>query len=469
MNKNIHINDLTKKEIKIKKNLKNLDSFLMSYHITPPFGLLNDPNGVIQKHGYYYIHYQWYPGGPTHGLKHWSLLKTKDFINFKDLGVSNIPNSKWDIDGAFSGSYFKLNKKGYVVYTGNVNENGKIIQRQIIGKLDKNQKIKKKINIIEDDTYYSHEFRDPIVTQNGGKNYIITAMKRKDNMSGFSNYLLKNNLLVKKKPDIFTKYSKSISMIECPNIFNIKKKNFLLYSVQGFENDDKYTLQNKFNVICQTYSNIDFENGKIYDESNFFEIDKGQDFYAPQVFKNEENKYILIAWLGDGKSKYHDKKFGWSNGLTLPRELKVKNGYLIQKPLKELQKLRKSKSKFKNDKIILESKSFELNLKIKHNLEIKIGNSEKFILIKFTNNEIIFDRSNVDYQIESLHSNIRYVKRIDEIDNVKIFVDNSSIEMFVNNFKTTITSRFFIKNLSEVNFNQIIKSKIYYLKNIKIK
>ena len=48
-------------------------------HICPPCGLLNDPNGLCWYEGYYHVFYQWYPFGPSHGMKHWAHVKSKDF------------------------------------------------------------------------------------------------------------------------------------------------------------------------------------------------------------------------------------------------------------------------------------------------------------------------------------------------------------------------------------------------------
>lgn len=43
-----------------------------SYHIHPPCGLVNDPNGLAYFGGKYHVFYQWFPFGPEHGMKHWA-------------------------------------------------------------------------------------------------------------------------------------------------------------------------------------------------------------------------------------------------------------------------------------------------------------------------------------------------------------------------------------------------------------
>ncbi len=55
------------------------DKWRLNYHLEPPFGLLNDPNGLAYFKGEYYIFYQWNPYKCEHKDKHWALVKTKDF------------------------------------------------------------------------------------------------------------------------------------------------------------------------------------------------------------------------------------------------------------------------------------------------------------------------------------------------------------------------------------------------------
>ena len=50
------------------------------FHIAPPYGLLNDPNGLIYWKGEYHLFYQWNPNACEHGAKHWAHLRSKDLI-----------------------------------------------------------------------------------------------------------------------------------------------------------------------------------------------------------------------------------------------------------------------------------------------------------------------------------------------------------------------------------------------------
>ena len=54
-----------------------------SYHIHPPCGLVNDPNGLAYFGGKYHVFYQWFPFGPEHGMKHWAHVISEDLIKWE--------------------------------------------------------------------------------------------------------------------------------------------------------------------------------------------------------------------------------------------------------------------------------------------------------------------------------------------------------------------------------------------------
>ena len=56
--------------------------FRPNYHLVAPFGLINDPNGLVFDGEKYHIFCQWYPYGALHGMKHWLHYTTSDFQNF---------------------------------------------------------------------------------------------------------------------------------------------------------------------------------------------------------------------------------------------------------------------------------------------------------------------------------------------------------------------------------------------------
>ena len=55
-------------------------------------------------------------------------------------------------------------------------------------------------------------------------------------------------------------------------------------------------------------------------------------------FEDENGRRILIGWMGIPDADYTNptEEAGWQHALTIPRELSVRDGKLIQQPIEEL-------------------------------------------------------------------------------------------------------------------------------------
>ena len=58
------------------------DPWRQAFHVQPPVGLLNDPNGLVQHRGTYHLCYQWHPFAPLHGLKMWAHVTSPDLVHW---------------------------------------------------------------------------------------------------------------------------------------------------------------------------------------------------------------------------------------------------------------------------------------------------------------------------------------------------------------------------------------------------
>lgn len=88
-----------------------------AFHIQPPTGLLNDPNGFSYYQGEYHLFYQWFPLGTDHGMKYWYHLKSKDLVTWNSAGIGIAPGDYFDSHGAYSGSALEHEGKLYMLYT----------------------------------------------------------------------------------------------------------------------------------------------------------------------------------------------------------------------------------------------------------------------------------------------------------------------------------------------------------------
>ena len=102
-----------------------IDSYRLGFHIMPPYGFLNDPNGLCQFQGVYHIFYQFCPwDAQGNTSKAWAHLTSDNFIHWKQQKIAIMPDTIADQDGAYSGSSCIYQNNMYLYYTGNVKKSG---------------------------------------------------------------------------------------------------------------------------------------------------------------------------------------------------------------------------------------------------------------------------------------------------------------------------------------------------------
>ena len=103
----------------------NTGKYGLVYHIIPPYGLMNDPNGLIFLKGQYHVFFQWNPTDTKHANKHWGHLVSDDMIQWKRVELALAPDQWFDKSGVYSGSAYVHNDQLWLFYTGNVKEKKK--------------------------------------------------------------------------------------------------------------------------------------------------------------------------------------------------------------------------------------------------------------------------------------------------------------------------------------------------------
>ena len=135
-------------------------------------------------------------------------------------------------------------------------------------------------------------------------------------------------------------------MWECPDFFELDGKQVLLISPQdmlpqGFE------YHNGNGTVC-IIGSYDKETDTFTEEKNQA-IDYGIDFYAPQTVVTPDGRRIMIGWMQNWDTcNLHSPERPWFGQMSLPREISVKDGRLIQKPIRELEKMRANKVEYEN-------------------------------------------------------------------------------------------------------------------------
>ena len=118
MNKEIYLEEYPKHK-NMRENVKR-DKNRLHFHMMPPTGWMNDPNGLCQFHGINHIYFQYTPFLAGWGTKLWGHYTTKDWIHYEEEEPFLFPDTKWDRDGVYSGSAIvKEDGIEYLCFTNN--------------------------------------------------------------------------------------------------------------------------------------------------------------------------------------------------------------------------------------------------------------------------------------------------------------------------------------------------------------
>lgn len=435
--------------------------YRLRYHITPPSGLLNDPNGVCYFDGKYHAFYQWNPLELNHSQKVWGHVVSQDLVHWEQANppYALLPSDKYDKDGCYSGSVFAFNDQLHVLYTGNVGHgevgpNRRKTSNQIHGIYNvETQMFDKKGIVIKGVPFgMTSHFRDPKMWKIEDKFYAIVGGQRKNKTGTAVVYTSKTLNRWKKIGELKTKMKNFGYMWECPDMFKLDGKDVFMFSPQGIEADGyKYQNRDQSGYVVGLFD----ERKALFDQfSDFEELDRGHEFYAPQTFLTPDGRRVLIGWMGiPGEEEHPTIKEGWMHALTIPRELSMSGNRIIQKPIKELQALRQEAIEY--GEFIVEDEIWEREELTGDAYELKVDVNvlaEVFELIVKSSVRIIYNRTTGVLTLERQGAHPKYKEsRSVYLGGEKhelqlhVFVDKSSIEVFVNGGKEVFTSRVFPK------------------------
>ncbi|TWT14273.1 sucrose-6-phosphate hydrolase [Streptococcus sp. sy010] len=440
----------TEKEIQDIKNNIAKSPWRANYHLEAKMGLLNDPNGFSYFDGKFHLFYQNFPFAASHGLKQWVHTTSTDLVHFTETGVTIQPDTPLDSHGAYSGSAYEVDDKLFIFYTGNVrDENWVRTPLQIGAFMDKDGQIEKiKDILIPPATDATEHFRDPQIFKYQDQFYAIVGAQNHDKQGFIKLYQAIDNDVTKWQEvgNLDFAGTGSEYMIECPNLVFVDNQPVLLYSPQGL---DKSEL-NYDNIYPNTYKvcqALDTKTATLIKPSPIYNLDYGFEAYATQAFNMPDGTAYAISWIGLPDVDYPTDTYDYQGAMSLVKELHIKNGKLYQQPVAAMTNLRQSQE-------ILANKTSTNNC---YELEFEVAENSQAELLLFTdtNNNGLkittntekgtfqIDRSQVGEQYALEFGTSRSCSIPKQQTKIRLFVDKSIFEIFINDGEYVLTGRVF--------------------------
>ncbi|MGN0804979.1 MAG: glycoside hydrolase family 32 protein [Candidatus Coproplasma sp.] len=430
---------------KMVKNLSEINEYINNnkgrvntryrnrYHMMPPVGWMNDPNGLTFYNGEYHLFYQFNPYNTQPGTMLWGRFTSQDLITYTDCGAAVIPQT--ENVSIFSGGAICYEGNLLAIYTEHYECNGEKREEIYCSVSDGGEFLNRK-KIFDNERLPENisrtDFRDPYPVEVNGKYYVFIGGKDIQTNKGVILVLGGDTPYSLDYKFTIGPFYELGDMGECPSWRRIDGKDVIIASgcnVAERGNDFKNVNSSVF-IIGQ----LDFENGSMAVE-DICEIDKGDCFYAPQ-FINCTKENIMIGWLEMWGKSYptHEMGDGWVGSFSIPREISIKDGKIVQTPVSSLDKYCKEFAGAALPSSADLSLLFDGECKVTLNgqsgsVEMGLKDGKAYLDTRLSNNK---------------NGCVRTTNNSYSACQVRVLLDVSSIELFIDGGKEAITSRIYI-------------------------
>ena len=411
----------------------NREKFRPQYHHTPVYGWMNDPNGMFYKDGVYHLYYQWNPYGSMWENMTWGHSTSKDLIHWEAQPTAIEPDALGDI---FSGSCV-VDKKNNRVVAFYTSAGGSQVQSMAVSKDGGLTFQKYAGNPVLVST--EEDFRDPKCFWNPEiqKWNLILAVGQEMRIYTSTNLTDWNY-----ESSFGSALGCHDGVWECPDLIKLQ--------VRG-------TDKQKWMLICNInpgfpyggsgtqYFIGDFDGHKFTcDHKDTRWMDYGKDHYATVTFDNApDGRRIALAWMSNWQyaNQVPTKQFRSANSVPRDLDLFEYNGeiYCGVTPSRELNTIR-------GNAVSKLSPTCEVVVDVKGSTELVFSNNlgEQIVMVyDAAKGTFTMDRTRSYASFSEAFPVVTTAPTYGEIKQLRIFIDNCSMEVFDAEGKMAMTNLVF--------------------------
>lgn len=342
-----------------------LEPYRPRYHVTPPSGWMNDPNGLVYADGTWHLFYQFDPARRLPLEQHWGHAVSRDLAHWDDRGVAITPDDRLGL--AFSGSAVvdAANTSGLceagvaclvAIYTHSGGDDGTQKQSLAVSQDGGDTWTPYAGNPVLRGGPGTRAFRDPKVFWHAPRGRWVMVLAAGDRAQLFSSPdLIEWTFL----SDFGAGYALG-GVWECPDLFELPvgEGGGGSDAGAGASGETRWVLKTDFNpgpIIG--FSGARYFVGR-FDGERFVAdaagggphvLDGGADFYAAQSWSDApDGRRAWIAWMSNWKYAMVTPTSPWRGAMTVPRDVRlVKDAgggaVLAQQPVRELEARRSAR------------------------------------------------------------------------------------------------------------------------------
>ncbi|MEQ9051666.1 MAG: GH32 C-terminal domain-containing protein, partial [Marinoscillum sp.] len=428
------------------------DHLRPQYHPMPNNSWANECYGLMYYQGNYHLFFQKNPNAPQLYFMHWGHLISPDMVHWREVDIALRPTPGFDNFGAWSGTTLKDNTGSpYIFYTGVDGAKAGIGMAIPTGdSLLTWTESESNPLLANAPTSFSHmDFRDPYLWKSDGLYYMIVGSGLQNNGGGilftYRSSDLVNWTLI---PRLYANsdISEYGEFWEMPTFRKLAGDTYLLQLTPTPNNGKRA----RSIYLLGTWENETFK--------PYFETPKSLELFdshmlAPAFGTDDETGDTYIGIIPEDRDGNDQINAGWRQTFSIPRQVRLlKDSTIGQIPHPNLCRLRSDEISV--EKLVLENgqrnnlPQFRGN-QIEMEFDIKADSNANFVIqvlkhedereyttitFDYELNKIILDRRQSSLSNTLKNTRIGdFVFNPNDTLNVRIFIDHSTLEVFVQN------------------------------------
>lgn len=405
---------------------------LPRYHLRPPRGFLNDPNGPVLLDGVLHLYFQSRPTVDTSTPVQWGHATSADLVTWTlhRPAMTPVPGGP-DRDGCYSGNTVATPQGLRAFYSGYIEHKrfqSVLTALSLDGGFTFGPPTQALPDPEPDDGVVM--LRDPFVWRAGSSWRMAVGAElegarpavRLYESGDLESWSLLGNLVEGERTHIDG--LDTGTGWECPQVVTVG-------------GDDIVVVSPFAHVGWQGSSVLSLGRGSVQ------RVDHGTNFYAASVLRSSPHGPIMFGWMPEACEAAMWRERGWAGVISLPRILGLgSSGELLSDPVPALSSLRVDA--VPADAAVTSSSSFELRLPhASGTARIAFGPREHLeIRVDLAAGLVVIDRDHASADPRAHRGVMRIADAFDESrapDAVRVFVDGSCVEVFTSGGRVAST------------------------------
>lgn len=314
------------------------DACFPRLHVRPAKGWINDPNGVCRVDGRWHVFFQYNPHSPRHHRVGWGHWSSPDLVAWTEHEPALMPTPNGlDAFGCWSGSFVMDGATPTMIYTAVADHARDAVGLVATGSADLVRWTPSAVASAPRHGGELDETRDPFSFELDGHRYVVQGFGGPSTPAALlvydaddlSSWKPLGSLLEVTHP-VAARVAEA-SIWECPNLVQVDGQWVLIVSLWRWDG-----AQGQLSGVRWMLGDLrTTPEGPRFEPHDGGVLDDGPAFYAPQAARTPDR--VLLwgwSWELDRDEDWLDAH-GWAGVLTTPRELRVRDGRLVQEPAAE--------------------------------------------------------------------------------------------------------------------------------------